>query len=163
MKSLMKMRSRASRLLANLALAAFLAFLAYAVPVVLLRSLREARAARGTAGESAFQERSRTFGPAYTDAIEALRRTIPRDGAYLLFNGDAQEEGGPIWVRFDLAPRRAIFLGRLRDAGSAPRIKRRAPRNARWVVIAYGPYRPPVLLERHEFLQRLPAREPAPR
>jgi hypothetical protein len=148
--------SRTPRLMATLALLIFLGFLAVAVPIALMRSTGEARAALDLADETAFQRRTRTFGVAYTDAIEAIRTAIPRDGAYLLFNGDDTEEGGPLWVRFDLAPRRAIFLGRLSDAGSAPRVKRRAPRAARWVVIAYGPYRAPVLMERHELLSRHP-------
>jgi hypothetical protein len=148
--------SRASRALATLAVAAFLGFLAVAIPVALARSAGESRAALRFAGETALQRRTRVFGASYADAIEALRIAIPRDASYLLFNGDDREEGGPLWVRFDLAPRRAVFLGRLSDAGSAPRIKRRAPRAARWAVIAYGPYRAPVLLERHEFLRRLP-------
>lgn len=106
-------------------------------------------------GESAREKRVRAFGPGYVDAIETIRRTLPRDAAYVLINGDPEDEGGPLWVKFDLAPRRAVFLGRLRDDEDGSRLRKRMPRAARWVVIAYGEDRPPLLLERHEFVRRL--------
>jgi hypothetical protein len=116
---------------------------------ILLYSLR---------GETPFQERARVYGPIYTHAIETIRRTIPRDGAYLLINGDSQIQGGQFWVKFDLAPRRAVYLGELDNLESVNRLKKRMPRAARWVVIAYGPYRRPKLIERYKFVQGLQER-----
>jgi len=108
-----------------------------------------------TLGESPREERIRSFGLAYVDAIETIRQTLPRDAAYVLVNGDPKDDGGPLWVKFDLAPRRAVFLGRLRDTDDGNRLRKRMPRAARWVVITYGDYRPPLLVERHEFVRRL--------
>lgn len=109
--------------------------------------------------ETPLQRRERSFGSGYTQAIEQIRRTIPPDGAYLLINGRPDfEEGGPLWVKFDLAPRRAVYLGKLHDLGSADRLRRRTPRAARWVVIAHGPYDPPVLIERYRFIRQIEER-----
>ena len=109
--------------------------------------------------ETPRQQRARNFGPGYVQAIEQIRRTIPVDGAYLLINGHGSpEEGGPIWVKFDLAPRRAVYLGKLEDLGNADRLRRRMPRAARWVVIARGVYDPPVLVERYRFVRQLEER-----
>lgn len=112
-------------------------------------------------GEPPLQERARAYGPVYVDQIETIRRTIPRDGAYVLINGRPDEEGGPLWVKFDLAPRRAIYLGYLGSIDDVERLKKRIPRAARWVVIAYGSYERPVLIERYKFVQSLKERQGA--
>lgn len=112
-------------------------------------------------GETPFQERARAYGPVYAHEIETIRRTIPRDGAYILLNGRPGEEGGPLWVKFDLAPRRAVYLGDLDKIDDIERLKRRIPRAARWVVIAYGSYDRPVLIERYKFVRRLKGRKRA--
>ncbi len=139
-----------------LALAAFAVHLAVSVPVTLARSARAARRMVDTRGETPSESRARTFGPGYVKAIEEIRRAIPLDGAYLLINGHpGEEEGGPLWVKFDLAPRRAVYLGNLRDLGNVDRLRRRMPRAARWVVIVYGDYATPTLIERHRFVDQL--------
>lgn len=150
------------RLFSSLALVLFLAWLAVAVPWALLKAGRSALLSLRVRGETPLQERLRTYGPAYANAIEEIRRTIPRDGAYLLVNGDPKEEGGPLWVKFDLAPRRAVFLGKLNELDDIERLRKRFPRAARWVVIAYGPYRKPQLIERFRFIRQLRQREVRP-
>lgn len=106
------------------------------------------------AGEDSAGARRRVEGEAYMKAIEQIRRTIPRDGEYLLVDGGEEWQGGSYWVRFDLAPRRARFLGMLRDLPGPGRLADRLPASARWVVIAfYG--RPPILIDREAFLLRL--------
>ncbi len=142
---------------ATAALALFGLFLALAVPLAGYKSARELRHALLSRHETPYQARTRTFGAGYTDAIEEIRRTIPPGGAYLLLNADDHDEGGPIWVRFDLAPRRAVYLGKLKSLTTADRLRRRAPKAARWVIIARGPYHPPVLIERFRFIRQLPA------
>lgn len=150
-----------SQLFPRLALGLFAVYLAVSVSYAAYDTLKNGRLAFILRGEAPVQERIRCYGPAYTEQIEAIRRTIPPDGAYVLLNGDAGEDGGPLWVKFDLAPRRAVYLGYLKDLGSAERLKRRMPRAARWVIIAYGPYRRPVLIERYKFVQERKAREGA--
>lgn len=141
-------------LLSSLALLVLALHLARSLPTIAVLSAQRVHHMFRTFGESPRDERSRSFGPQYVWAIETIRRVIPRDAAYVLINGDPEDDGGPLWVRFDLAPRRAVFLGRLRT-DDANRLRKRVPRAARWVVIAYGNDRPPVLLERHELVRRL--------
>ncbi len=105
-------------------------------------------------GEDSAGARRRAQGEAYMDAVEQIRRTIPRDGEYLLVDGGEERQWAPYWVRFDLAPRRARLLGSLRDLPSLVRLAERLPASSRWVVIAfYG--QPPVLISREDFLRRL--------
>jgi hypothetical protein len=145
--------------LARLVLALLAIQLAAALPRALLRSAHEGRDLIVHRNETPLQQRVRTFGPGYVQAIEQIRRTIPPDGAYLLINGHGGvEEGGPIWVKFDLAPRRAVYLGKLEDLGNADRLRRRMPRAARWVVIAHGEYDPPILVERYRFVRQIEER-----
>jgi hypothetical protein len=141
--------------LSSLALLLLALHLVLSLPPVVRVAAQRVSHLYWTWGESSREERTRTFGPDYVSAIETIRRTIPRDGAYVLINGDPLDDGGPLWVKFDLAPRRAVFLGRLRESDDGSRIRNRMPRAARWVVITYGDYRPPLLLERHELVRRL--------
>jgi hypothetical protein len=90
------------------------------------------------AGESTLQERSREFGTPYARRVEEIRRAIPRDGAYALVDGDSAELGGALWVRFDLEPRRAVFLGLRKDLPGAGELRRRIPPGVRWVVVGYA-------------------------
>lgn len=146
------MRSPRS-LLATLALGLFAVFLAASLFRAAVESVQKGVLMYRLRGETPLQERSRCYGAAYTREIEAIRRTIPPGGAYILINGDSGEHGGPFWVKFDLAPRRAYYLGELDKLENVERLRGRIPRAARWVVIAYGPYRRPVLMERHELVQ----------
>ncbi|MES1245970.1 MAG: hypothetical protein ABUT39_30460 [Acidobacteriota bacterium] len=145
--------------LAGLVLALLAIQMAVALPRAFRRSASEGWHLVRDFGETPRERRVRNFGAGYVEAIEEIRRTIPPDGAYVLINGHGEvEEGGPIWVKFDLAPRRAVYLGKLADLGNAERVKRRMPRAARWVVIARGTYDPPVLMERFRFVRGLEER-----
>lgn len=146
------MRSSRS-ILATLALGLFAVHLALSLQ-------QAARVAAGTGvlayrllGEPASEERSRAYGAEYVRAIDEIRRTIPPDGAYVLITAAPEVDGAHFWVKFDLAPRRAVFLGELGSLQPVDRLRRRMPRAARWVVIAYDSYRPPVLIERFRFIQ----------
>ena len=128
------------------------------VAAALHTSLRLSQAV-ALVGEDSAGARRRVQGEAYMDAIEEIRRTIPRDGEYLLVDGGEERQAAPFWVRFDLAPRRARFVGALREGelrdlpGPGPLVAR-MPASSRWVVIAfYG--RPPILIDRETFLLRL--------
>ena len=150
-----------SSVFAKLALGLFAVFLAVALSHAAVDVARSGVLLYRTRHDTPLQDRSNSYGPVYAHEIEKIRRTIPRDGAYILINGDSGESGGPFWVKFDLAPRRAVYLGELDKLESIERLKRRMPRAARWVVIAYGPYRRPVLIERYKFVQERKAREGA--
>lgn len=145
--------------LAWLALALLAVHLGVTLPRALRRSVLEIRNLVEVRHQTPFEKRARNFTPGYVQAIERIRREIPPDGAYLLINAHPDfEEGGPLWIKFDLAPRRAVYLGKLDEIGNARRLRRRMPRAARWVILARGPYEPPVLIERHRFLRELEAR-----
>ena len=137
--------------------ALFASFLIVSLPAALRRSIDCIELARHQAGETALAQRTRVWGAPYTLAIEGIRRAIPRDGVYALVNGDAVDMGAPIWIRFDLAPRRAVLLGGAAELRDPQRVRRRLPRAARWVVVAYDA-RPPELMDRALFLRRLEAR-----
>lgn len=106
------------------------------------------------AGESGLAERSRLLGPEYAHKIEELRRTIPEDAIYALVDADPHEMGSVIWVRYYLAPRKAILLGFLHDLRTPQDVRKRMIREARWVIVASFD-RPPVLYRRHEFIEKL--------
>jgi len=145
-------------LLASLALGLFAVHLIVSVSWAALTSARTVALMVRVRNETPFQERSRSYSPEYAEGIEAIRRAIPRDGAYILVNGTPEDLGGPLWVKYDLAPRRAVFLGDLGSLGSIDRLRRRMPRAARWVVIAYGSYGRPTVIERYKFVQGLKGR-----
>jgi hypothetical protein len=121
------------------------------------KSARRIQKAVLYAGESAVAERSREFGPEYTQRIEEIRRVIPRDGVYALVDGDPAELGGQLWVRFDLAPRRAVFLGQRGHLPLPGEIRRRLPPGVRWVVVGYAES-PPQITELPRFLAELERR-----
>ena len=58
-------------------------------------------------------------------------------------------------MRFELAPRRARFLGLLRDLPDGETLRRRLPPGDSPVVVAFLEGRPPVLLDRESFLREL--------
>jgi len=144
---------RAMRRSTTFALALFGLLLAVSLAGASLRSAQRIWAAAVHAGETPLEERSRIFDPVYVQRIEEIRRTLPSDAVYAIADFDPFEQGSTYWVRFDLAPRRAVFLGSLQEL--SPRLVReRMVRDARWVIVtSFG--RPPELYPRHEFLQKL--------
>lgn len=150
----MKHPMRSSRaILPTLALGLFAVFLASSIFEAARVAFGTGRLAYTFRGEPPSQERSHAYGPEYVRAIEEIRRRIPRDGAYVLVSAAPENEGAALWVKFDLAPRRAVYLGELHTLQPVDRLRKRMPRAARWVVIAYESYRPPVLMERFRFVQ----------
>lgn len=136
-----------------LALVLFASFLWAALPDALDLSDELIEDAFELSGETVIEERSRVWGSFYTQRIEEIRRLIPPSEPYVLINGDAIDHGAPIWVRFDLAPRRAILLRR--EALDRPRhVRRRIPKAARWIIVAYED-RLPEMVEKSQFLRNL--------
>ena len=132
-------------------------FLAVAVPSALLHASREVVAA-ARAHESLDQARARVYGEAYTRAIDQIRSELPAGDSYLLVEAGSRESGGAYWVRYDLAPRRAVYLGRLEELTSGDRLRRRLTVNLRHVVVTFAKGKPPHLFERYRFLQELDRR-----
>ena len=121
------------KLRAWLGLAGLLAFAAFilsrVVPAVDASLARIRHAGRNAAeSEDSALERFRT--PEYVAALRRMRETIPRDAAYYLMPGDGGH--GEYFVRFDLAPRRAILLER-HNVTPADALQKGAPA---WVVLS---------------------------
>lgn len=117
------------------------------------RAVRRIYQAHLHAGETPLEERYRHFGPEYSLAIEEMRRAIPPHGVYALVDADQAELGSVLWVRFDLTPRRAVYLGHLHELNRRY-ARERMVQEVRWVIVA-SVDKPPVLYERQEFLSRL--------
>ena len=92
-----------------LGLAGLLAYAAFAVPRIvpaLEGSQKRVREAGRHLDETEDAVLGRFRTHSYVKAIRRIRATIPRDAAYYLVPGD----GGNYFVRFDLAPRRPVYL-----------------------------------------------------
>jgi hypothetical protein len=142
----------------DLAAAGLLAlFLMSGVSAALLRAGSELYQA-AHAHESLAEARARVYGEAYTRAIDQIRRELPAGDGYLLVEGGDPGTGGAYWVRYDLAPRRAVYLGRLDELTSGARIRRRLAANLRHVVVAFDTREPPRLYDRYRFIQEIDRR-----
>jgi hypothetical protein len=139
-----------------LALGVFALFLLHSGAATAVRVYGWLSRTSALAGEDSLAVRQHVLGISYVRAIERLRRAIPRDGEYLLVRGKTEGEGGgSYWVRFELAPRRARFLGGWSELPDGETLRRRLPPGPRWVIIAFSEPRAPVLMEREDFLRAL--------
>jgi len=111
-------------------------------------------------GESPAAARRRVFGAPYCDAIAALRRAIPVDGSYVLVDAGGRAEGSALFVRYDLAPRRAIFIGRWDALPASDSLRRTLPRGLP-VIVAENGAAPPRALDRRGFLDEVARSRPA--
>jgi hypothetical protein len=150
----------AGSVLRAVALALLAVSLLAALPLTVLRVGRRLLEVPQLAGEDARGAHARVLGAAAAGALDSIRRTIPPGGDYLLLDGGAEWQGATYWVRFELAPRRARYVGRLSEmSSSSERELRRSlslPGGPRWVVIAL-PHDPAVLIDRGDLLRRLDA------
>jgi hypothetical protein len=103
--------ARGFPLATRIGLVALAVFLCVHVPQTLWRSSRRLKLAWDHRAEDPMVARRRVLGAAYVDGIEGIRRAIAPDGEYFLLRGDDPEREADLWVRYDLAPRRARFLG----------------------------------------------------
>jgi hypothetical protein len=152
-----RLQAHLGRAMAMAALVAMGLFLVAAVPGALEEAWDEVGIAART-HESPSEARTRIFGESYTRAIDEIRRALPADEGYLLVEGGSGLLGGSYWVRYDLAPRRAIYLGRLDELTDANRLRRRLSANLRHVVVAFAAGKPPRLYDRYRFLQEIDRR-----
>ncbi len=145
----------AGSVLRGVALGVFALSIAFAIPSAVSRTVRWVGQAASVAGEDLSTVRRRYLGDPWVSAIDEIRRAIPRDGEYLLVNGGTKWGGGPYWVRFDLAPRRARFLGLWSELTDAGALRGRLPEGLGYVVIAFREPQPPILMRREDFLRAL--------
>jgi hypothetical protein len=149
------LRDRLPRVVAS---AAVVGFLLVSLPHALSLSWASFVEAWGARGESAAAACRRVRGVAYWNGIEAIRKEIPPDGSFLLaWTGD---KGMEVFTRFDLAPRRAVILGKVLTGRSdfvAPRTPAPAPA---WVVVANDPGEAPRLIGGDAFSRDLAAFPP---
>jgi hypothetical protein len=127
------------------------------LPLAALRTARRIFEVVPLAGENARGAHVRVLGAAAADALDSIRRTIPPDGEYLLLDGGQEWQGSTYWVRFELAPRRPRYVGRLSEIAGPSRASGpgwNLPAGPRWVVVAF-PHDPAVLLDRDDFLRRM--------
>jgi hypothetical protein len=105
-------------------------------------------------GEDSDQARCRTLGGHWLAAEGKIARAIPAGGEYLLVDGGEERQGATLFLRYQLAPRRARFAGRLSEVADPSHWTASLPASSRWVVVAY-PRRPPVLIDRADFARWL--------
>jgi hypothetical protein len=141
---------RSGAILRVLVLTLFAVSLLVALEQAAKRSWVRLALAASHLGEDSSQARRRTLGARWVAAAEAIRRTIPADGEYLMVDGGAERQGAALFLRYQLAPRRARFAGRLSEVIDPKRWAASLPAGWRWVVVAY-PGRPPVLVDRTDF------------
>jgi len=137
-----------------LALGLITLFVVASLPAAATHSFRRLihALASGLRGESSEAAVRRIQGSAYVDAIRGIARIVPRDGAYFLVDAGPFRRGAAYWARFDLAPRKALFLGRPDDpADRAALAGRLAVAPDLPVVAARGDREPPILLDARSF------------
>jgi hypothetical protein len=145
---------RLARLQGGLAIGAFALFLLTALPQAVSRAAGMLSFAQSTGAESFAAARARFSGPAYVAAVDAIRQALPPDQPYFLVEAGRPQDGDTYWVRFDLAPRPAIYLGQIEELTDVRSLRRRLGK-VRQVVVAYGPGKPPRLYERYRFVQEI--------
>jgi hypothetical protein len=134
-------------LLRALVLALFAASLLVALEQAAKRSWVRIAWAGSHLGEDSRQARRRVLGARWVAAAEEIARAIPAGDEYLIIDGGEERQGATLFLRYQLAPRRARFAGRLSEVADPARWAENLPAEARWVVVAY-PGRPPVLVAR---------------
>ena len=102
----------ARRLLPLAGLVALAAFLVLRLPAALHASWTRVTTAWRDRALDADAALVRMRGPEYVAAIRRIREELPADSEYLLLSASS---GADVFVRFDLAPRRAVFGGRPKD------------------------------------------------
>ncbi len=91
-------------------LLALLSYLAIAVPSTVLATWARVRDFPGASRDDAHAALVRFRGPEYATAITRIREALPEGAEYLILTN-----GSTTMVRFDLAPRRAVFGGNPSD------------------------------------------------
>lgn len=144
--------------LALLALGLLAGHLALSLPPGLAAAWRRLAALSERWNEAPATARRRVFGEEYAAAIEEIRRAVPAGASYLLVDGGREDQGAISRVRFDLAPRRPLWIGELDRLPTASRLRANLPGGPKQVVIAF-PDGPPQRFDRPAFLRWLEERQ----
>lgn len=144
------------RLLPLAALLLLAAHLAVGGARVLPETAKHWNAALRDADLDADETRELAFGDAWVLAVDSARAVVPPDGTYLLTRGAGAPEGSEHWPRYELAPRRALFLGAAEQLPSTAHLRRMYGEES-WVVVACEPYEPPRLMPLWHLLHDLDA------
>jgi hypothetical protein len=150
-----EMLSFAGSVFRAVTLGLFAVFLLASLPQTVLHVAGRIGYAASWLTEPPLAARRRVQGERYVDAIENIRRVVPIGGEYLLVNGGQEWQGNPYWLRFELAPRRARFLGLLSELPDGETLRRRLAPGRSPVVIAFPEGVPPVVMDRESFLRQL--------
>jgi hypothetical protein len=146
-----------SRLRGLAGLAALVLFIAMALPGTLANAKLHFDRGREQMHLSSLEASSRVLGKSYVQSLQVIRHLIPEEEAYFLVDGGTPDERSPLWVRYELAPRRAVLLGSV--AALKPRDIQRVRRSAlSWVVIAYPSGTPARVVPRDELVEEMAGR-----
>ncbi len=96
-------------------------------------------------------------GAWYVSALKRVRESIPENEPYFILESTPSGADN-YFVRFDLAPRPCIDMGRMNENPEVLRAKTQAPGAPKWVVIARLEEPGPEALLAKEFLERLPVK-----
>lgn len=97
------------------------------------------------ASESPSQALERVRGKEYAAAIGTISLRIPSRDRYGLADAVDLRDGGAFWVRYDLAPRRPLYLGSLEEVRRRPDLARELVAEGLWIVVAQPDSEPPEL------------------
>lgn len=109
------------------------AYLVPAVPLGLAAAWGRVQAARTDGRNDSWSALASQRGKPYAEGIARIREALPEDAEYLILENDAASDAD-MFVRFDLAPRRAIFGGNTRDLRANVTLEKLSSL-PRWTVI----------------------------
>jgi hypothetical protein len=128
-------------------------YLAAAFSLAAPASFERVKAAAAHQRETELTAAKRLFGSDFAVGVESVRQALAAGEPYLLIHAGERWTGGPFWVRYALAPRPAVFLGRLeRVLPGRPGWQRVESETLLHLVVANGHHEEPDLYERQEFL-----------
>ena len=107
-------------------------------------------------GDDPVTMRRRALGAVYTAGIEGIERAIPRLGSYWAVDADPGLRRELSWVRYDLAPRKGIYWGKIRGHRRLPESFSPQADPPDYVVISYGPERSPEAMTSDDFFRGAP-------
>jgi len=137
--------------------AALALFLALALPETLANVMLHFDRGRERMHLSSLAARSDVLGTSYVRSLQEIRHLIPEEEDYFLVDAGTAGESSPLWVRYELAPRRAVLLGPV-DALKRKDLRKVRRSSISWVVIAYPSGTPARALPRDEFAAELAGR-----
>jgi len=111
-------------------LAGLMLFLGSALPATVARMELHFSRGRESMHLGSLEARGRILGKPYVQSLAAIRHLIPDGEGYFLVDAGPPGEASPLWVRYELAPRKAVLLGSLAEAR-----RRLGRRTAFWLLL----------------------------